>query len=485
MTTIYDAIAAQAQRTPDAVAIRGETDQSYRALIEQAAELACRIAAGAEPARVVAMEVARPSLAIVVILAAARCGCPVLPLNAESPAMHREFVLADARPALLIRGLADGTFEVDKLGGGEVDEQAGGTDPASPGDDLTAAAYVIYTSGSTGRPKGVIVGHDALLSRMAAVTEFPGFGPRDSTIAMTAPSFDISLTELLLPLTLGGSVVAAPAGAAVDPAIFTKAVSTYRPTVIQATPSFFRLALAWGWTGTSGCRLWCGGEPMTALLAEKLVAGNDEVWNMYGPTEATIWATAGRVVPGAPISLGEPVPGCRLCLAGPDGEPVTEPECAGEILLYGDGLALGYLNRPELTAERFRTCPTPDGPQRCYRTGDMAQYRRDGTLQFLGRTDGQVKLRGHRIELSELEAVAEEQPGVLQAGAVVRHADDPELAHIALFLVTDGQLSARDVRRWLAARLPQGMRPSHIAFETSLPRTTAGKLDRRQLAGDG
>lgn len=476
MRTIYDVIAAQALRTPESIALRGETNQTYRELIEQAVELSKEISARAEPRRVVAMQVARPSLAIAVILAAARSGCPVLPLNADSPPMHREFVLADARPAALVRGSADGSYEFD-----DAEARPAGGEPAI--EDLSAAAYVIYTSGSTGRPKGVIVGHEALLSRIAAVSRFPGFGPQDSTIAMTAPSFDISLTELLMPLTLGGSVVAAPAGTAIDPALFVEAVDTYRPTVIQATPSFFRLALAWGWQGTSGCRLWVGGEAMTPSLADRLVAGNDEVWNMYGPTEATIWATAALLKPGSPISLGEPIPGCKLCLAGADGQPVTEPERPGEILLYGAGLALGYLNRPELTAERFLDCPTPDGLQRCYRTGDLARYRPDGSLAFLGRTDGQVKLRGHRIELSELEAVAEEQPGVLQAGAVVRNAEDPELAHIALFLVTDGRLSARDVRRWLAARLPQGMRPSHIGFETALPRTTAGKLDRRGLAG--
>ncbi|MBV9824009.1 MAG: AMP-binding protein, partial [Actinobacteria bacterium] len=334
MTTIFEVIAGQADRTPDAVALRGATDQSYRELIAQVVELSGRIAEHAQPSRVVAMEVSQPSTAIPVILAATRLGCPVLPLNADSPPMHREFVLADAAPAALVRALPDGGYQVtaaDTLTGD------------GPGDDLADAAYVIYTSGSTGRPKGVVVGHQALLSRMRAVAEFPGFGPEDSTIAMTAPSFDISLTELLLPLTLGGSVVAAPAGAAVDPAIFAEAVATYRPTVIQATPSFYRLALAWGWTGTSGCRLWSGGEPMTAHLAGQLVACNDEVWNMYGPTEATIWATAGILSAGQPISLGEPIPGCGLCLADPDGRPVTGPESPGEILLYREGLAIGYL----------------------------------------------------------------------------------------------------------------------------------------------
>ena len=433
------------------------------------------------------MELAQPSLAAAVILAAASHRCPVLPLNADSPAMHRDFVLADARPALLVRGLADGSYQIDAIDTGTVDSAADGrAEPPSAENgilDLSGAAYVIYTSGSTGRPKGVIIGHQALLDRLAAFTEVPGFGPDDAIMSMTAPSFDISMAELLVPLTVGGCLIAAPAGTGADPAIFAAAVTEFRPTVIQATPSFWRLALAWGWPGAPGVRLWCGGEALTASLAEQLVHRCAELWNMYGPTEATIWVSTSRVVAGAPIELGQPLPRARMCLAGEDGQPVTEPMRPGEILLYGTGLAEGYLNRPELTADRFLTCPTPDGPRRCYRTGDLAQYRPDGTLHFLGRADGQIKLRGHRIELSEIEAVAEEQPGILEAAAILRDVEDAERTHIALFVVTDGTLTVRQIRLWLAQRLPQSMRPARVLIERSLPRNTSGKLDRVSLAG--
>ncbi len=478
MTTIWDVVAAQAARSPDAVAVRGPRDQSYRELIEQAAQLAGQIGERTGAGRVLAMQVHQPSMAAVVLLAAARCHCPVLPLSADSPPAHRGFVLADARPVLLVRGIADGSFELEDVD--LFDE------PSTDAPDLTEAAYVIYTSGSTGRPKGVVVGHRALLSRLEAFAQVPGFGPRDSVLAMTAPSFDISLIEFLLPLTVGGCLIAAPAGAALDPAIFAAAVSAYRPSVIQATPSFWRLALAWGWSGSPGSRLWCGGEALTSSLGGRLLAtAGTELWNLYGPTEATIWASAARVRAGRPIDLGAPVPGARLCLAGEDGEPVTGPHRPGELLLYGDGLAIGYLNRPELTAERFHTCRTPDGPRRCYRTGDLAQYREDASLQFLGRNDGQVKVRGHRVELPELEAVAEEHPGVLQAAAVLRDTENPQRTHIALFVVGNGRLTDRQVRRWLALRLPPSLRPGRILFRDSLPRTTAGKLDRVALADLG
>lgn len=480
MDTIWERAVAQAERTPAAVAIRGTVDQSYAGLIVQAGQLALELAERTPAGRVIAMELARPSMAAAVILAAAGCHCPVLPLNADSPAMHREFVLADARPALLVRGLADGSYQVETLDGLQRAEAPSADNGIL---DLSRAAYVIYTSGSTGRPKGVIISHEALLDRLAAFTRVPGFGPRDAILSMTAPSFDISMAELLVPLTVGGALIDAPAGTGADPAIFAAAVAGFGPTVIQATPSFWRLALAWGWTGAPDVRIWCGGEALTPSLAEQLLPRCAELWNMYGPTEATIWVSSSRVLAGAPIELGQPLPGARMCLAGADGQPVTEPQQPAELLLYGTGLAEGYLNRAELTAERFLTCPTPDGPRRCYRTGDLAQYRTDGSLHFLGRADGQIKLRGHRIELSEIEAVAEEQPGVVEAAAILREVEDSERTHIALFVVTDGSVTDREIRLWLAQRLPPPMRPARVLIETALPRNTSGKLDRVSLAG--
>jgi len=304
---------------------------------------------------------------------------------------------------------------------------------------------------------------------------------------MSALSFDISLAEMFLPLTVGGSFVAAPAAARLDPEIFAQVVHAYRPQVIQATPSFWRLALAWGWRGSAqrggtGSRLWCGGEILTPSLARSLLPLCAELWNVYGPTETTLWASAAHVRSADCIDLGRPLRGGTLFLADDDGGLIREPCQPGEILIYGDGLALGYLNRPELTTERFRVCATPVGPRRCYRTGDRAQYRDDGTLQFLGRADDQVKLRGHRIELAELEAVAEEHPAVREAVAVLRHAGDPESAHIAVFVVPDGAVTSRQIRSWMADRLPAGMRPGRISVQPALPRTTTGKVDRVCLA---
>jgi amino acid adenylation domain-containing protein len=451
---------------------------SYQDLLDQAGKLADVVDARCDPGDLLALDSVGPAAGAIAILAAARGERVVLPLSADSPARHRAWVMADAGPALVIREDPPGIFAVEPAGTPERVHRSEAEQQA-----MRAVAYIMYTSGSTGRPKGVMVPHDALLSRVNGLRRTPGFGPEDSIVAMTALSFDISLAELLLPLTCGGCFIAAPAAARLDPEIFSSVVAAQRPSVIQATPSFWRLALAWGWRGTSSqTRLWCGGEALTPGLAAQLLPECAELWNVYGPTEATIWATAARVGDPTEIDLGKPLAGTGLCLEDESGRLVATPLHPGEILLYGHGLALGYLGQPQLTHERFRTCHTPDGRQLCYRTGDRARYRHDGSLEFLGRTDDQVKLRGHRIELGEVAAVAEEHPAVREAAAVLRNKDQPDKAHIALFAVVDSTLTTRDIRGWLRDRLPAGTRPGRIVILPSLPRTTAGKIDRTELA---
>lgn len=479
MRTVWDAVQAQAERAPLATASCGERSYTYQELMERAAGVSQLILAAAEPGAIVALDAATPVAGAIAILAAARSRCPVLPLSRDAPQARRQTMLDDARPALLLRESGGDTFTTEPL--------TAVPDPGTamvPGFDLRDAAYIMYTSGSTGRPKGVVVPHDALLDRLEALACVPGFGPEDSFLAMSTLTFDISLAELFVPLITGGRFVAAPPAARLDPEVFDTVVRDSQPDVIQATPSFWRLTLAWGWRPGPGSRLWSGGEVLTPGLARKLLCACVELWNVYGPTETTLWATAARVTSADSICLGDPLPGGRLCLADSDGKLVSGPGRPAEILLYGAGVAPGYLNRPELTAELFRVSDTPDGPRLCYHTGDQAQYTDDGRLQFLGRTDGQVKLRGHRIELAELEAVAEEHPAIREAVAVLCDADDPARAHLALFVVADPELTARLVRGWMSERLPAALRPSRIDIRAALPRTTSGKVDRVRLASE-
>ena len=474
MRTTWDAVTAQADRTPDAPAVLGESRLTYAALVERASAIADLILDQAMPGDLLALDSETPVTGVLSFLAAARAGCALLPLSGESPSRQRAAILTDARPALVLTGTG-ASVAVEPLTG----SAAGG-----PGrTDMRGQAYAIYTSGSTGRPKGVMVSHEALLARLTGLAATPGLRQGDRMLAMTALSFDISIAELLLPLVVGAQLVAAPPDARHDPALFAQVASDTSPTVMQATPSFWNLAFAWGWQGAPEARIWCGGEALRASLAGRLTASCGEVWNLYGPTEATIWASACRVSDPDRVALGDALPGSGMCLASDNGDVITGPGQEGEILLYGAGLATGYLGQPELTAARFAVCRTPAGDVRCYRTGDIGRYTPHGALEFVGRGDGQVKVRGHRIELGEIEHVLEEHPGVHQAVAVLREPDGPEQVHIAAFVVADPEVQVAEVRRWISSRLPRAARPAHIQVVPRLPRTVAGKADRVKLAG--
>lgn len=316
-----------------------------------------------------------------------------------------------------------------------------------------------------------MVPHDSLASRIRALAQVPGMSAGETILAMTALSFDISLAEMLVPLIVGAKFVAVPVEARTDPDAFADFLALHSPDVIQATPSFWRLLLAAGDDDLAyGCRIWCGGEALTPSLAAALLTRSTELWNLYGPTEATIWATAACIERADAIFLGDPLPGCGLFL---DEE---------EIFLYGEGLATGYLGRPETTDERFSVRTTPQGPALTYRTGDRGRWAADGSLEYLGRVDAQIKLRGHRIELGEVESVIEEHPAVTEAAVLVRHADRPERAFMAAFVVTAEDLTTQALNSWIRSRLPGSHCPSRTRFVTSLPRNSSGKIDRAGLA---
>ncbi|MEU6769538.1 amino acid adenylation domain-containing protein [Streptomyces sp. NPDC046853] len=469
-------IEERARTRPDAVAVRCKRDHTYAEVMREVADLGARIAASALPGSVVALDGAHALSGVVGILAVARSGCVLLPLDQASPPLHRAAVLRDARPAVLLEETGPGRFDVIPAG---IDKA-----PVGPGAVPAGTAYVVYTSGTTGAPKGVLVSHEALRSRLRGLAEVPGLAAGETIVAMTALSFDICLAELVLPLTVGATLVVAPPAVRADPYEFSDFVERHAPDVVQATPSFWRTVVAGRWSGNGGLRVWCGGEALTSVLAAELLPRCGQLWNLYGPTEATVWATAARVTSASPISLGVALPGTGVALMRRNEagmETVVGAGGEGEIVLSGAGLATGYLGKDALTHQRFPTLDTTSGRRRCYLTGDRGRYDERGEIEFLGRTDDQVKIRGHRVELSAIEAVLEEHPDVVAAAVLLRDADRPERTAVLAAVAAPRATAGSALREWLCDRLPPSHHPQRIAVRDALPRTTAGKVDRVAL----
>jgi amino acid adenylation domain-containing protein len=351
---------------------------------------------------------------------------------------------------------------------------------ACGGEDLV---YVIYTSGSTGMPKGVEVTHRSLVNCLWSLRDVPGMSANDVVLAVSTLSFDIATAELFLPLLVGARVVLASRDDLADVAALKRLLEIHGVTVMQGTPATWRMLIDGGWTGRPGFRAWCGGEALAPDLASALAGCADSVWNLYGPTEATVWATVKEVRSETRrITIGRPIANTRAYVLDQRGEPVPIG-VPGELYLGGHGIARGYLRRPQLTAERFvpdRFGSEPGG--HLYRTGDVVRWLPDGELEFLGRTDDQVKVRGYRIELGELEAALKRNPGIRQAAAAVRESRGGDSRLVAYVVFEPGyQATPSDLRRALREILPDYMIPQHIVEIDALPLTANGKLDRRAL----
>ncbi|MFE3178240.1 amino acid adenylation domain-containing protein [Amycolatopsis sp. NPDC059090] len=348
--------------------------------------------------------------------------------------------------------------------------------PRLDGDEL---AYVIYTSGSTGQPKGVQIGHGALANFLLSMRDRPGLAPGSAVLALTTVSFDISALELYLPLLVGGRVILATAEECIDPQRQAALIERTSPSVVQATPSGLRLLVDSGWTPPAELTVFAGGEKLPDDLARRLTAGGARLWDLYGPTETTIWSTVAELGGDAVVGW-EPVANTGIYLLGDDLEPVPLG-VVGEVWIGGDGLARGYAGRPGLTAERFAPDPhglAPGG--RLYRTGDLARRRPDGSVEILGRADDQVKVRGHRVEPGEVEAVLRADPRIRDAAVQPIPTPDGGL-ELTAYVVAETQLSIMDVRNGLSGTLPDYLVPSGFVLLPELPRTPAGKLDRAAL----
>ncbi|MEU9865985.1 non-ribosomal peptide synthase/polyketide synthase, partial [Streptomyces sp. NPDC047971] len=485
--TLPDLFEAQAARTPDAIAlVDGDDSYTYAELDARADQLAHLLAdRGVGPEAVVAVVMERGAELVAALLAVVKAGGAYLPVDPEYPEERIAFMLADARPVCVLTDLACApaippTDTPVIVLDGELAPREPATPPGRAALLPQHPAYVIHTSGSTGRPKGVVVGHQALVNHLHAAAERVPLGAGDRLVAVTTVSFDIAALELFLPLVGGATVVLADRDTVRDPHALLDLVRTSGATALQAVPSLWRALLDAGeWPASA--RALVGGEALPHELAAELHALGARAVNLYGPTEATIWATSAPVTEG-PVLIGRPFANTRAYVLDDRLRPVA-PGATGELYLAGAQLARGYLGRAALTAERFVASPFVPG-ERLYRTGDIARTRPGGALQCLGRTDGQVKVRGFRIEPGEVEAVLERHPRVARAVAVVRE-DTPGDARLVAYTTPvsgeEGELDGTELRAHVGASLPGYMVPSAVLVLDSLPLTANGKLDRKAL----
>ena len=480
-------IESTASRQPDAVAVLSPAHGAlcYGELNGRANALARLLQSqGVGAGDLVAICLERTPELLVALLATWKAGAAYVPMDPGFPAERLEQMLEDSAPrALLTTSAVHGRLDLETGSAWvcRLDEASLSSDPSNLGLSPSASdlAYVIYTSGSTGRPKGVEIPHGALLNFLASMASEPGFGAADRLLAVTTFSFDIAGLELLLPLCQGGRVVLASEQEVYDGARLAELIETEGVTVMQATPATWRLMLDAGWKGSSSLRVLCGGEPLPLELAEVLSRSCGALFNMYGPTETTIWSTVARIAPGDPLTIGRPIGNTLVYILGPGDQPVPIG-ATGELCIGGAGVARGYRDRPELTADRFVANPFVDGDV-LYRTGDLARYRADGRIECLGRLDSQIKLRGFRIELGEIEAVLEQGDEVDQA-VVTAWGEGAAKRLVAYAVPADGAtLDPGALRERLRGALPEYMVPAAYVTLDALPLTPNAKVDRKRL----
>jgi len=481
---LHELVTAQVQRTPDAVAALFGTDQlSYRELDERANSVARRLAACNPRRGLVAIYLERSLDMLVGMLAILKSGAAYLPLDLGHPAQRLSLMLQDSgATALLTSSQLLSALHEHPASVVCIDEHRPGDAPGyAPLPPVTAEdlAYVLYTSGSTGRPKGVCISHRSVVNLLTSVAREPGMTADDTIMAITTYAFDIAATELWLPLVTGARVVIAPRDVAADGRRLASLVERSNITIMQATPATWQMMLEAGWPGQPGLVALSTGEPLAPQLAESLLDRTACVWNMYGPTETTVWSTGDRLERGAPITIGRPIANTRTHILNRGRQPVPVG-VPGELAIAGDGVGLGYLNRPELTDERFVPDPFVEG-DRMYLTGDRARYCPDGRIEHLGRLDHQIKIRGFRVEPGEIQAALTAAPDIGAAVVVAREDGMGGTRLIAYVVPAGAALRPSDLRSRLRTTLPAYMVPSVFVTVDALPVSANGKIDRSAL----
>ena len=481
-------VAKWAEKTPDAPAVVFEfTTITYQELHERSLQQACQLRAnGVKPGDVVAIALPRSEQLLISLLAVMRTGAAYLPVDLDSPMERTALVLEDAAPVVLIAdaqthgrfaGSNSRLLAPEQLARVVLDENQE-LDLSLP----DSAAYVLYTSGSTGRQKGVVISHENLGNFLEGMQRQLQMSASDRFLAVTTMIFDIAGLELYLPLMVGACVVMSSSEAAHNPPLLARLIQKSGATHMQATPSLWRILLACSDIKLNTMHVMVGGEALSAELAEQLKNIAARVTHFYGPTETTIWSTAYELSKsdvGVP-PIGRPILNTQLYVLDAERRPVFTG-AIGELYIGGAGVAKGYLNRQELTEERFLLNPFLDGG-RLYRTGDLVRWNNRGLLEFIGRADDQVKINGHRVELGEIESLLSQQTAVAEAAVVARR-NGNGVIFLAAYIVAENNtcVDTGVLRMFLVGRLPSYMIPAHFMVIEAMPLTPNGKLNRKAL----
>ncbi|MBD0339436.1 MAG: amino acid adenylation domain-containing protein, partial [Microcoleus sp. Co-bin12] len=487
-STIHQLFEAQVEQTPDAIAVVFEDQKlTYGELNKRANQVAHYLQQlGVKSEVLVGICTERSLDMIVGLLGILKAGGAYVPLDPSYPLERIAYILSDARVKILVteqKMLAllpeqQGQLVCLDADWGRISQQSQANPDRRPNSDKLA--YTIYTSGSTGKPKGVQIYHQSLVNFLNSMREAPGLTESDILLAVTTICFDIAALEIYLPLMVGAKIVLASREVTANGELLLSTLQKCGVTVLQATPATWRLLLAAGWESSPQLKMLAGGEALPRELADRLLEKGGSLWNMYGPTETTVWSTTCHVNAletrhrrqNVPEAIGRPIANTEIYIL--DGNLQAVPVgIVGELHIGGDGLALGYLNRPELNAEKFISHPFSDRPgARLYKTGDLARYLSDGNIEYVDRIDNQVKVRGFRIELGEIEAALSQHPDVREAVVVVRE-DEPGNKCLVAYAVLgqEGAIADRELRSFLKEKLPEYMLPSAFVLLEALPLT--------------
>ncbi len=485
--TVLDLFKEQVDKCPENIALQDDVESySYSELDNLSSQIAEYLIRtyGLEDKSPIAILLGRSANMVVILLGILKSGRSYIPLDPTFPKERLNYILQNSQSRIIITEKEYELEQVDDIIINTLENILGRIDVLS--DTIFQrvssedTAYIIYTSGSTGNPKGVEIGHQSLLNFLTSIKNKPGINSNDTLFSVTTYSFDISILEFFVPLISGATLYIASQDVLSDANLIVEKLREVKPTIIQATPSFYQMLFHADWQGDKHLKVLCGGDLLSESLAEKLISHSSEVWNMYGPTETTVWSSIKKIEKSSDASnIGRPINNTQFYIL----DELLNPKpigTVGAIYIAGDGLSKGYYKNELLTNEKFIENPF-DENSLLYETGDVGKWNKNGEIEFLGRNDNQVKVRGYRIEIGDIDNALSSISQINESATIAKNDDSGNKLLIAYF-TSDQELSISEIQSHLKKILPHYMIPSYFVKLEALPKTHNGKIDRKSLS---